>query len=190
MTRLSTERLDELYLGTLRLVARDGFDKITMDQIAEATHSSKATLYRQWGSKAGLVATALNCVTATPDDPPDTGSLRGDLIGMLAGRHQALEQEADLVGSILHAVKTDATLRTALRDQIISTLHGRLAAVVERAVDRGEVATANPALRHIDLVLIAPFVLRLLIDDRPVDDDYLIDYLDAVLLPALGVVPR
>ena len=63
----------------------------------------------------------------------------------------------------------------------------RLGAVVDRAVLRGEVAPDCPALRHVDLVLMAPFVLRTLVDDHPADDAYLTDYLDAVLLPALGV---
>jgi AcrR family transcriptional regulator len=187
MTRLSKARLEELYLGTLRVVADKGFDKITMDQIAEATRSSKATLYRQWGSKVALVVDALNSVTTTSDPVPDTGSLRGDVLLMLASRARVLDHEADLIGSIMHAVKSDATLRSAVRDQLVANLRDRLAVVVEQAVRRGEVASDNPALRHMDLVLMAPFVLRLLVDDLPVDDDYLTDYVDAVLLPALGV---
>ena len=63
-----------------------------------------------------------------------------------------LEHEADLVGAILHAVKSDETLRKAVREQIVSTLRERLDTVVERAVDRGEVAADNPALPYADLL--------------------------------------
>lgn len=187
MTRLSTERLEELYTGTLALVAERGFETITMDQIAEATRSSKATLYRQWGSKGALVVEALRCSTMAPDAPPDTGSLRGDLRAMVARRMRALDREGELVGSILHALKSDEALRRAVRDQLVSTVRDRLDAVLGRAVERGEIAPDNPALPHANLVLMAPFVLRILVDDEPVDDAYITDYLDAVLLPALGV---
>lgn len=189
MTRLSTERLDELYTGTLALVAERGFDKITMDQIAEATKSSKATLYRQWGSKGALVVDALRCSTLAPDEVPDTGTLRGDLRQMVERRVRFLDREGDLVGSILQALKADESLRKAVRDQIFSAVRERLDVVLQRAVSRGEVAADNRALQHADLVLMAPFVLRALIGDEPVDDTYLTDYLDAVLLPALGVIP-
>jgi AcrR family transcriptional regulator len=186
MTRLSAERLSELYAGTLALVADHGFEKITMDQIAEATRSSKATLYRQWGSKVALVAEALRCTTAVAEEVPDTGSLRGDLHEMVARRARHLDHEADLVGAILHAVKSDETLRNAVREQIVSTLRERLDTVVGRAVGRGEISADNAALPYLHLLVITPFVLRMLVDDEPVQDAYLTDYLDAVVLTALG----
>ncbi|MCW2756693.1 MAG: TetR family transcriptional regulator [Nocardioidaceae bacterium] len=187
MSRLSPERLEELYLGTLQLVADHGFESVTMDQIAEATKSSKATLYRQWGSKTGLVVQALNCVAVVPEEVADTGTLRGDLVAMVDRRQRVLDGEANLVGSILHALKSDTELRTAVRDQVIASVRTRFATVLDRAFERGEVDRLNPALPYVDLVLMAPYVLRLLIDDEPVDEAYLVDYLDAVVLPALGV---
>jgi AcrR family transcriptional regulator len=187
MTRLSTERLDELYQGTLALVMEHGFDRITMDQIAEATKSSKATLYRQWGSKSALVVEAIRCATVEDTPLPDTGSLRGDLLSVLGDRSRAIDGDGELVGSMLHAVKADRAMRKAVREQIVSALRARIDTMTTRAVSRGEISPDNPALAFVDLVLIAPFVLRTLIDDVPPDDDYLTRYLDAVLLPALGV---
>lgn len=187
MTRLSPERLEELYLGTLRLVTEHGFDKITMDQIAEATQSSKATLYRQWGSKTALVVQALGSVTIAPDAPIDTGTLRGDLLEMIERRVRTMEGEGALVGAILHAVKSDSDLRRAVREQILSVADQRLGEVIRLAIGRGEVAADHPAMPYLSLVLFAPFVLRLLIDDEPADEKYLIGYVDAVLLPALDL---
>lgn len=189
MTRLSAERLDELFRGTLRLVAEHGFERITMDQVAEATSSSKATLYRQWGSKSTLVVEALRHLADSDEPPPDTGSLRGDLAALVTGRSTRIEAEADLIGAVLHAVKSDADLREACRERVLSAMSERLAVVVERAVGRGEVAADAPALRFADLVLIAPFVLRSVLEDEHVEDDYLLGYLDAVLVPALTRTP-
>ncbi len=189
MTRLSPERLEELYLGTLRLVTEHGFDKITMDQIAEATQSSKATLYRQWGSKSALVvAGAAAASTLARDAAIDTGSLRGDLLEMVDRRVRTMEGEGALIGAILHAVKADAELRAAVRDQIIAV--GPRARRADRRPAPSPGARSPPTTRRCPtcrLVLFAPFVLRDVIDDEPADEKYLIGYVDAVLLPALGL---
>lgn len=185
MSRLTPERLDELYRGTLQLVAEHGFDRVTMDQVAEATASSKATLYRQWGSKSTLVIEALRHLAATTEEPADTGALRSDLAALVRGRSTPIESEADLIASVLQAVKSDPELRAACRDRVVSVVRERLDVVVRRAVARGEVAPDNRAVAYADLVLMAPFVLRSVLDERPVDDGYLVGYLDAVLLPAL-----
>ncbi|GGF41640.1 TetR family transcriptional regulator [Marmoricola endophyticus] len=189
MTRLTAERLDELFRGTLALVAEHGFERITMDQVAEATSSSKATLYRQWGSKSTLVVEALRHLAVSDEVPSDTGSLRSDLAALVTGRSTRIEAEADLIGAVLHAVKSDEELRNACRDRVVSALRERLQTVVERAVRRGEVAADNPALGFADLVLIAPFVLRSVLEDEHVEDDYLLGYLDAVLVPTLTHTP-
>jgi len=186
MSRLTAERLAELYSGTLRLVAEHGFDNVTMDQIADTTHSSKATLYRQWGNKVGLVVEALRC--SVPMDHPvaDTGSLRDDLHEVLLNRRGTAE-EADLVASILHAIKSNAELAKAVREQIVATGRERVQVILQRAVDRGEVAPDCPALPHIDLVLFAPIVLNEVVNGQPASDDLMRDYVDSVLLPALGI---
>ena len=89
-----------------------------MDQIAEATKSSKATLYRQWGSKSALVVEALRCAGETEQEAPDTGSLRGDLLAMV-DRAEGEEHDADLLTAIMHAIRQDDELAEAVRTQIL-----------------------------------------------------------------------
>ena len=50
-SRLTPEREAELYAAVLDLLREVGYDALTMDAVAARTRSSKATLYRQWGSK-------------------------------------------------------------------------------------------------------------------------------------------
>ena len=187
MGRLSEDRLRELYVGTLRLVAHRGFDNVTMDQIAEATKSSKATLYRQWGSKTALFVEALAAGGPVPD-APNTGTLRGDLREMFAHHEKEIEQPAELVGAILQAMKQNEELAIAVRTQIMGPVHERIDLFVQRAIDRGEVAADCPAIPHLLLVLIAPLVLRGALTGVDVkEDDYVLDYIDALVLPALGI---
>lgn len=189
MTRLSDERLAELHAGTLRLVALHGFDRLTMDQISEETHSSKATLYRQWGSKAALVADAMACTVEDHPDVVDTGTLRGDLHLMLTADKPEGVEDGALIGALLHAVRTDPELGHALRDKVVALGRARIRAVIDRAVDRGEVAADCPGIEHVPLLLISQVVLQPVLDDQPSDDDSQLAFVDHALLPVLGIHP-
>jgi hypothetical protein len=59
--------------------------------------------------------------------------------------------------------------------------------VVQRAVDRGEVRPDCPALDFLLHMMAGGFVVRALLDDRPPTQAFLTSYIDAVVLPALGV---
>jgi len=186
MSRLSDDRLIELYSGTLRLVAERGYDRLTMDQIAEATKSSKATLYRQWGSKSALVVEAIKCVDDHVQEPPDTGTLRGDLMAII-DRSEQQEKDSDLLVAILHACRQDHELAEAVRTEILDPGRARIRAVIDRAVVRGEVAADWPALDFVDYIFIAPIVLHHLLEGTEASADFLRRYFEGVLLPALGI---
>ena len=71
MRRLSDSREAEVLDLALDLLARNGYGNLTMDAVAAAAHTSKATIYRQWGGKAGLVSAALGHLRKVkPDGPP------------------------------------------------------------------------------------------------------------------------
>lgn len=190
MTRLTDERLAELYAGTLRLVVEHGFDRLTMDQVAEATRSSKATLYRQWGSKATLVADALmHSVRDHHTVDIDTGDLRTDLLAMLTrGKPDGIEDGA-LIGALMHAGRTDPELGDAMRAQVIAFGRERIDEVLARAVQRGEVAPSSPGLAQVPLLIMALIVLQPVIDGTEWGDDEKQLYVDHVLAPVLGITP-
>src|ERR1700756_903804 len=92
-SRITHEREAELYEAVLDLLREVGYDALTMDAVAARTKSSKATLYRQWGGKAELVAKAVR--HGKPGgfaDEVDTGSLRSDLHALTL-RSDACEME-------------------------------------------------------------------------------------------------
>src|ERR1700728_916175 len=61
-----------------------GYDDFTIDAVAGRGGTSRAVLYRRWPDKQQLVLAAL-AYAAGKDVvvAPDTGSLRGDVIGLL-----------------------------------------------------------------------------------------------------------
>jgi AcrR family transcriptional regulator len=187
-SRLSAEREAELYGAVVELLREVGYDALTMDAVASRTRSSKATLYRQWQGKPRLVASALRHTKPVRLEDVDTGSLRGDLREtVLRSSDEDLVRDAALMRGLATAIHENPDLHEALRELLVLPDVAALDALLKRAVDRGEVAAGRPALRYITHMMCGAFVARPLIEDEQADRRYLLDYIDAVILPALGV---
>ncbi|MCD9144471.1 TetR/AcrR family transcriptional regulator [Streptomyces albireticuli] len=187
-TRLTPEREAELYEAVLDILREVGYDALTMDAVAARTHSSKATLYRQWKGKPELVVSALRHKKPIKLADIDTGSVRGDLLAMVCEADDAqMEQDAALMRGLGHAIHTNADLHRALRELLIEPEMAGMDAMLRRAVDRGEIAADTPALDYVPHMMLGAFLTRPLVEDRNADPSYLIRYIDAVVLPALGL---
>ncbi|MGW1841469.1 TetR/AcrR family transcriptional regulator [Streptomyces sp. NPDC001966] len=187
-TRLTPEREGELYDAVLDLLREVGYDALTMDAVAARTRSSKATLYRQWGSKPELVVKALRHNKPVSLSEIDTGSLKGDFHAVLSRTDDCqMEKDSALMRGLSHAVHENPDLHQALRELLVEPEITGLDQLLRRAVDRGEVRPDNPALKYVPHMLIGAFAARQLVEDRSVDQAFLIDYVDSVILPSLGV---
>lgn len=169
----------------LELVREQGYDAVTMDAIAARTKSSKATLYRQWESKPTLVVTALRSCKPVIVADIDTGTLAGDLREILWAVAERATESTELMQSLAHAILLDVELDRAFREMLINPELAALDATLHRAVARGEITADNPVLEYVAHMLIGALTARPLIEDRPADGDYLIRYLERVVLPAL-----
>ncbi|MEU3888045.1 TetR/AcrR family transcriptional regulator [Streptomyces sp. NPDC029041] len=191
-SRITPEREAELYTAVLDLLREVGYDTLTMDAVAARTRSSKATLYRQWGGKAQLVVKALRHNKPVKNlDEVDTGSLRGDFHALLARADDAeMEQNGALMRGLATAMHANPDLRSEFRSQIIEPEIADSRRVLQRAVDRGEVRADCPALEFVMHMMLGAIVTRAIIDDRPPTAAFVTSYIDAVVLPALGVPAR
>jgi AcrR family transcriptional regulator len=189
-SRITPEREAELYEAVLDLLREVGYDALTMDAVAARTKSSKATLYRQWGGKAELVAKAVR--HSKPGgmglDEIDTGSLKGDLRALtLRSDDCEMEQNSALMRGLAMAVHSNPDLLRAFRDHLIEPEMASFRRVVQRAVDRGEIRPDNPAIEFVMHMMLGGFAARTMIDELPPTQSFLMSYIDAVVLPALGV---
>ncbi|MCC5480078.1 TetR/AcrR family transcriptional regulator [Streptomyces sp. NPDC059680] len=188
-SRITPEREAELYEAVLDLLREVGYDALTMDAVAARTRSSKATLYRQWGGKAELVAKAVrHNKPGGSADGVDTGSLRGDLHALtLRSDDCEMEQNSALMRGLAMAVHGNPDLLKAFKEHLIEPELAEFRRVLQRAIDRGEVRADNPAIDYVMHMMIGGFAARSLIDEQPPTQAFLLSYIDAVVLPALGV---
>ncbi|CCK29483.1 TetR-family transcriptional regulator [Streptomyces davaonensis JCM 4913] len=189
-SRITPEREAELYEAVLDLLREVGYDALTMDAVAARTKSSKATLYRQWGGKAELVAKAVR--HSKPGgiglSEIDTGSLRGDLHALTMRSDDCeMEQNSALMRGLAMAVHSNPDLLQSFREHLIEPEMAEFRRVVQRAIDRGEVRADNPAIGYMMHMMLGGFAARTMIDELPPTQEFLISYIDAVVLPALGV---
>ena len=186
-SRITPEREAELYEAVLDLLREVGYDALTMDAVAARTRSSKATLYRQWGGKAELVAKAVRHDKPGGFADIDTGSLKGDLHALtLRSDDCQMEQNSALMRGLAMAVHGNPDLLKAFKEHLIEPEMADFRRVLQRAVGRGEVRADNPAIDFVMHMMIGGFAARSLIDEQPPTQDFLLSYIDAVVLPALG----
>jgi len=171
--------------AALELVVEVGYDRLSMDALADRARASKATIYRRWSGKAEVVAEAVRCRQCHQFSFPDTGSLRGDLLVMLGeiGASLAAEDGA-LVAGVLWATRSDPVLANLMRAQTAEGKQAVARRIVDQAVARGEVPpTADPP--SITEVLSSMVFMRLLITGEPLDKAFFEHVVDDILIPVL-----
>lgn len=165
------------------LIQARGYEATTIEQVAEATKTSKATLYRHWADKPTLVVTALKETSAVDLTAIDTGRFASDmemLMDMLAERAQ---QNINLVLTLAEASRHDRTLGEVFHQAVLAEL-ATLQAISDHAIERGEIPhpQRTPYLR--DLILGALFGSVLFGGGTEhIDAAYLRSYLHTVILP-------
>ncbi|MFF8598020.1 TetR/AcrR family transcriptional regulator C-terminal ligand-binding domain-containing protein [Streptomyces sp. NPDC015232] len=189
-SKLTPEREAELYEAVICLLREGGYDSVTMEGVAARTKCGKATLYRQWGTKPRLVTAALDKARCTVFTGIDTGSLVGDLREAARIAASRRERDAELMEAVSQAYVQHPDLRAALRETVIAPEIAALDEMLGRAVARGELAADNPARGFVAPCFMGMLRIERLFEDRFADAATMRTFVDAVLLPALGVTPE
>lgn len=175
-------RDEAIRTAALDLVAELGYDRVTLDDVAERAGSGKATIYRRWASKAELVVDALSSFQHV--ESFDTGSLRGDLHELCtrATAHPGSRALAVMQG-LSSAVAHDQELRSAFTRQFVNPRRAVMAKILERATARGEM----PEGKDIDLltsVIPALMLYRDCMNNRGSKQSFARHIVDQLLIPA------
>ena len=167
--------------ATLAELAAHGYSALSLEKVARRAGVHKTTLYRRWGTREEMVLEAMLERAGEHISVPDTGSLREDLLEL--ARTVAANAASPEVAAMARAVAAESP-----RDSKLAAANGRFWAerlaldgvIVERAIQRGEVATGTDPGRVIEAVL-GPIHLRLLLTGEPVDRDFLEGIVDVVV---------
>ncbi|NEB75455.1 TetR/AcrR family transcriptional regulator [Streptomyces sp. SID14478] len=186
-SKITPERAQEFYDAVLDQLRRLGYDAVTMEGVASQACCSKSTLYRQWKTKPQLVAAALRAGRCTKFSAADTGTLAGDLVAAARNAASQALPDAALMQALGHAVRQDGELQGALREALIEPELTSLDVMVERAVARGEIAADHPALPYLAAQLFGVMRSRPFLEGREADADYLVGFVESVLIPGLGL---
>lgn len=183
--RIEGLREQEILDATLTVLAETGYDRLTMDAVAAEAKASKATLYRRWSSKPELVVDAV-CSHKEQPAPPDTGTLRGDLLAAYCGMGGLGDARSmGVLAAVITAMARDEEFALAYRRDFIGPKQRAMRLVLDRAVARGEVRD------DVDLDLVAPalpgIVLhRVFLLGEQATPDLVARVIDQIILPAVS----
>ena len=134
-----SSRETELLAVTLRLLQQHGYDRLTLDAVATTARASKATVYRRWPTKAELVLAAFIEGVRQAAVPPDTGTLRGDLVHVGELICEQAHQHAGTIRAVLVEVSRNPALNDAFQHRFIDQRRALIRHILQQAVDRGEI---------------------------------------------------
>lgn len=174
----------ELLDVTLQLLQENGYDRLTVDAVAATARASKATVYRRWPSKAELVLAAFTEGIRQVAVPPDTGTLRGDLlrVGELVCEQTA--RHAGTIRAVLVEVSRNPALNEVMQHQFVDQRKALIHHILREAVDRGEI-DAGAVDDDLWDVLPGYLLFRSLISGRETTARTVVDLVDGVILPGL-----
>lgn len=179
--------------ATLDVLAETGYDGMTLDQVATRAKAGKATLYRRWPSKADLVVDAVVCMKKedlTPSALPDTGTLRGDLLAMIRPPSiQDTERRLRIMAGVISMISKQPELREAIQAAMVEPRAAANRFLLRRAIDRGEIRP-DCDVECLALVSASMVFYRTMIQQLPVDRDFLVRIIDEILLPAIRCPDR
>ncbi|WP_437613009.1 TetR/AcrR family transcriptional regulator [Sorangium sp. So ce834] len=178
--------------AALEVLAEVGAAGLTMDLVAARAGAGKATIYRRWTSKAELVIDAVAHMKRNQVDLehlPDTGTLRGDLLGLF--KPQSIEEgerKLKIMTGLASLLSQEHALAEAANSAIVEPWAEAHFALMQRAVARGEVS-ASADIGTLSRVIASMAAYRTLVQRKPFDFAFLVSMVDGVIVPALRNQP-
>jgi AcrR family transcriptional regulator len=123
-----------------------GYERFTIEAVAERSSSARSVLYRRWTSRLELLKAVIRRRGELDVvDIPDTGTLRGDVLAALTEVNNRRSGSIGLIAARLGSYFDEAGGSwEELRSLFLPNRPSGMQTIVERAVARGELATVPP----------------------------------------------
>ena len=175
-----------IFQATLDQLVATGYARLSMEAVAVGARTGKAAIYRRWSSKEDLVLDTLRATLPEPGAAPDTGSLRGDLLELVARTRAAMLSLPGCAGRVIMSELDHERAEPfvgLMRQRVIAPSTALMGGVLSRGVARGEVRAdaVNPLLTD---VIPAMMMYRAKTQGPPSEAEA-VDLVDQLLLPAV-----
>ena len=158
-----------------------GWDGLTIEGVAARAGVGKTTIYRRYPSRLDLLLAAAERLAQQKGPVPDTGTLRGDLLGLVRAYLDMLTgtRAGRAIPAMVAATARNPELAIAYRS-FIAERRRESAATLDRAIGRGELPPDVD--RHLVLdLLVAPLFYRAYVSRESLDDAYFESLVDSVI---------
>jgi AcrR family transcriptional regulator len=174
--------------ATLELLAEEGFQGLSIEEVAARAGVGKTTIYRRWSSKDELVIDAIHEIQVDLATV-DTGNFRNDLVILFKGAYQALMAHPllpQLVLRLISEFQANPEIFQVFLTQLLIPRIQLFIYMVEQAQAREEIRRDIDWKLALELVS-GPIFFHLLITHflappmSPSDDKWVEQMIDAVI---------
>lgn len=145
------QAIDEAILdATEQLLARRGYEAMTVEHVAAAAGVSKPTIYLRYRSKAELVAATVDRLLP-PLDVPASESAAKDLVALIEiQRHWVERHGLRIVAAVLLEQEDHPELLDRFRQRVVRPVRNAFRDALRRGIDRGELRVGADSAEMID----------------------------------------
>ena len=121
--------------STLKLLGKNGFSNLTIEDVAARAGVGKMTVYRWWPNKASMIADAFASDTKQKLHFPDTGSVFTDMSQQMRQLIKVFRgQRGRIVSAMLSGGQSDKKLIAAFRDRFLWPRRREAYGTLERGI--------------------------------------------------------
>jgi len=178
----STQTEQAILAASYDLLLENNFTAITVDKIAERAKVSKATIYKWWPNKAAVIMDSFMATASAKLPPPNTGSAIKDITIQATNLANFLNtHEGKILTALIGHGQSDAALAEAYLQRYFKPRRLDSQHILESGIASGEFRTDIDIELSIDLIY-APIFYRLLITREPVNDLFIYNVIQTLLL--------
>lgn len=143
-------------------LAESGHDGLTMEGVATRAGVHRATVYRRWRDVGGLLVDVINAAGEINWQPPDTGSLCGDLTALNQEIQQSLVVQPSFALALM-AASFHSEQAAHAQTQLWTDRYAQCEILVERAIERGELPEEDTDATGLLIAATAPLYHQLVL---------------------------
>ncbi|MCF2526991.1 TetR/AcrR family transcriptional regulator [Yinghuangia soli] len=143
-------------------LAENGHAGLTMEAVATRSGVHRATVYRRWRDVGGLLADLIAAAGEIDWQPPDTGSLRGDLTALNQEIQDSLVVQPSFAVALM-AASFHSEQAAQAQTQLWADRYAQCVILVERATERGELPARHTDAHSLLIAATAPIYHQLVL---------------------------